>query len=180
MILITLQVPVLEDLLKRNDADDFVVQWVLAKALANKNDTDPPTVVDWSLQRLLAILNNPVVQTLAPPLPPTLVLPPRPITEGALKTAILFAIRGATVPPLIPGGAFGFESSAADIGNIAAAATSQCGDPWWVFQDAQSVAFGNGTICPIAQLWIPRPRTNTLTRTAMLFPVPPTMVPLFN
>lgn len=167
-------------MLRRNGANEFVVQHVLAQTLANTHDTDPPVLVDWSLQRLLAILNNSAAQQNAPLPPPTLVLPSGLITENALKASILGAIRGATLPSMIPGGMFGFESSSADVGNIESAATVQCADPWWIHQDTQSIAFGIGTICPIAQLWIPRPRTNALTRTAVLYPVPPTMVPLFN
>lgn len=164
--------------LRRNGALQEIIDHVMQLALAAEDD--PPVVLDWNIFKLLVVLSSPAAQVAVPPLPPGFVLPPAPITEDALKSSILNCIRGLPPQPaLIPGNNFGFEATNAQVGNIAAAASLQCIHPWWAHQDAQSILMGNGTICPIARIWIPRPRSKTVDRTAMI-PLFPGVIPLFN
>jgi hypothetical protein len=167
--------------LRKNGATREVVDYTVN--LSRQSDDDPPVVVDWHLNILLQILNDAAVQAQAPPLPAFLLLPiVVSIDESDLKLAILRSIRGiAPFPNLLPGNTFGFESTNAQVGNITAAAMFQCLSPWWAHQDNAAITAGLGSICPIAQLWIPRPRSNTMDRTGMsALPIPPGLTPLFN
>eukprot|EP01031_Cornospumella_fuschlensis_P025741 gene25741-31088_t len=134
--------------------------------------------MDWRIQNLILVLSNADVQAQAPPPPQRLVLPGE-ITENALKTAVLHAIRGIPpdLPILIEGNTFGFEASMQHLGGIGVAASQQCSHEWWAYQEASSVALGYGSMCPIGQMWIPRPRNATMTR-FLRGDVGPT--PLFN
>eukprot|EP01031_Cornospumella_fuschlensis_P028275 gene28276-34142_t len=110
-------------------------------------------------------MSNADVQAQAPPPPQRLALPGE-ITDNALKTAVLHATRG--IPPdqphLIEGSIFGFEVSMQHLGGIGVAANQQCSHEWWAYQGASSIALGYGSLCPIGQMWITRPRSATMTR----------------
>jgi hypothetical protein len=162
--------------MQRNGANSKTIARMLEKSLKCTDD-DPPLVADWFLENLWAVLNNPNLQVDAPALPPELVLP-EPLTISGLKRAILRSIRGAAPAPALIGETFGLECTGAQVGSVGAAAAIQCFHPWWIYQDQQSMNTNNISICPIAQLWVSRPRSNNMSRTADV-PVPDHGVPLF-
>jgi hypothetical protein len=163
-------------ILARNGASPKLIEYMEKLALAIEDD--PPVVMDWMIEKLLFVLNNPIVQAGAP-IPSPILLPIPPITEATLKTAILNSIRGPVpMPAFIPGNTFGFEATQAQVGHICATATAQSYNAWWAYQDAQSITLGNGSICPIAHIYIPLPRSNTMVRTGKSAIRPPT--PLFD
>eukprot|EP01031_Cornospumella_fuschlensis_P029622 gene29622-35757_t len=142
-------------------------------------------VVNWALDVLLVMLRNVDLQAAAPEqLPPFFNLPffnlPQPLTEAALKTAILSAIRdGCNEPKPRIIETFGFECSVAGLGSIVHAADGQAASDWWRYQNEQAMATGYPSgICPIGQLYVPRPRSQGMDRIQMSNFA--TLVPLFS
>jgi hypothetical protein len=125
------------------------------------NPDDPPIIFGWAtMQNLLDLMNDPVAQANAPPQPFTAPLVGM-VTEDALRLALinLFRVPGSAQPI----GCTCLPCTGAEYGTTSGRIMLLCYHPWIHFQEAAAANAGL-VIFPLAELYIPRPRSIMLDR----------------
>jgi hypothetical protein len=147
--------PSICDILTRNGDLEVIPQ---VRALAEDPD-DPPVIIDFSLNAVVAALNNPVLQIGAPLQPFPLALP---TTDALLKTAILNFIRAPGSGQ--PVGTCVLPCTADELMYIGSSCAALAISPWILHFDHGHV----GGVSPIGRVYIPRPRSNSVLRCRIL------------
>jgi hypothetical protein len=118
-----------------------------------KSEDDPPLIFGWdNVDAFVDSLNQEAPSELPPPFD----LPPLPINSGQFKLALLNSIRDRTDFRTVPVGTTVIPCTQKQVCVTGTDAACLRFDPWF-----QAIAARPGTT-PIAKIYIPRPRSNTV------------------
>ena len=122
---------------------------------------DPPIIFGWSSMRNLVDLLNDVVAQVNAPAQPFLVPMVGVVDENGLRMALLNVVREPT--SALPIGFTCLPCNAAEGLSTSGNIVSMCYHPWFRFQAAAAANTGIA-IFPLAELYVPRPRSVVLDR----------------
>ncbi len=103
---------------------------------------------------ILSVINSPPAQVVGAPIPPWALV--YPVTSLSFKLAVMQYVRDPLSAQ--PVGTCVLPCTNAQYGTVSANIISLCYHPWFMFLNAIA------PICPIGELYVPRPRSNTVDR----------------
>jgi hypothetical protein len=134
-----------------------------------KSEDDPPLIFGWeNVDAFVHSLNLEAPANLVPPFQ----LPAPPINPGDFKLALLNSLRDQNDRRTIPVGTSVIPCSQSQFGRTVGKAASLRFNPWF-----QAIAARRGTT-PIAKIYVPRPRSNTVDEA--IDPEMPPAAPLWH